>query len=76
MSQKVITIGSSHGVTLSKNVLQALQLQGGDDVSVEYNSHKKCIEIKPVIAKGDQIHMAQALSIIEAHMSELQKTND
>ena len=45
MSQKVIKIGSSIGVTLPKRLLEKLALEPGDSVDLLYNPRKEVVEL-------------------------------
>lgn len=47
MSQKVIKIGKSTGVTLSKDILEKINLKAGDEVVVNYDEKKGCVYINP-----------------------------
>ena len=46
MSQKIIKIGSSQGVTLSRKALEQIGLQLGEAVIVEYDRQEQAIIIK------------------------------
>ncbi len=55
MTQKVLKVGTSAAVTLSKDVLQDLHLNIGDRVVVEVDKNKRFIVIQPmtVLSKED-----------------------
>ena len=53
MAQKVIKIGKSVGITISKEILEEMRLKAGDQISVEYDKRKRSLHIKPNI-KIDQ----------------------
>ncbi|MDP3965094.1 MAG: hypothetical protein Q8Q20_05600 [bacterium] len=48
MTQKVLRIGSSAGITLSKEALKALQLKIGDQISVQVDVDKQTVKMAPV----------------------------
>ena len=50
MTQKVLQIGSSAGITLSKETLKKLGLRVGSQVIIEVDEAKKLVKIAP--AKG------------------------
>jgi putative addiction module antidote len=47
MTQKVIQIGSSAGVTLSKETLKKLGLKVGDRVQVEVDDKSRLVAVRP-----------------------------
>lgn len=61
MTQKLLQIGSSAGVTIPKKSLKDLGLKIGDDVVVEVNKTEKTVSITP----------AQRLSREDEHIAEL-----
>lgn len=54
MTQKVLQIGSSAGITLSKDALKALGLRIGDQVKVELNQKKNGLVILPLRPGKDE----------------------
>lgn len=78
MSQKIIRIGSSMGVTLPKRLLAKLGVSASDSVELSYNSRHNSIEIVPI--KPPDSSSSQVLSdmkkIIEANASEFAKLED
>lgn len=49
MTQKVIKIGTSAGVTISKSALKELGLEAGDKVEVLIDKKHKSFVIKPLV---------------------------
>ncbi len=49
MAQKVIKIGSSAGITLSKTTLEELGLEIGDTITVEANKKNMTVTIMPLV---------------------------
>lgn len=49
MTQKLLQIGSSAGVTIPKKSLKDLGLKIGDEVNVEVDKGRKIVSIKPAI---------------------------
>lgn len=47
MAQKILKVGSSAAITLSKNVLEELNLKIGDSVSVDIDRVNKIVSISP-----------------------------
>ncbi|PIT92413.1 MAG: hypothetical protein COU08_02820 [Candidatus Harrisonbacteria bacterium CG10_big_fil_rev_8_21_14_0_10_42_17] len=47
MTQKVLKVGSSAGVTIPKKALEKLGLKIGDEISVEVSKNKQSVTIKP-----------------------------
>ena len=73
MAQKIIKIGSSYGVTLRSDVLDALGLRQGDKVSVRSNSKSGTIEIRSARAEEDQQKLVEAQRLVEKHKEQLSK---
>lgn len=48
MTQKVLQIGSSAGITISKEALKTLGLKIGDQVKVEVNERNKSVLVLPL----------------------------
>ena len=48
MTQKIIKVGSSLGMTLSKQYVKDLGLNVGDQIEVQVNNDKKLLEVRPV----------------------------
>ena len=48
MTQKLLQIGSSAGVTIPKKSLKDLGLKIGDEVSVEIDRVQKTVSVKPI----------------------------
>lgn len=47
MTRKIIKIGSSSGITLSKEVLSGLGLKVGDEVDIEIDKKNNTLQVKP-----------------------------
>lgn len=54
MTQKVLQIGSSAGITLSKDTLKSLGLKIGDQVSVEVDAKRGSVIVLPLRAKKSE----------------------
>lgn len=52
MEQKVIQIGSSAGITISKSAMQELGIKVGDIVVTATNAAKKIFSVQPKEAKS------------------------
>ncbi len=48
MTQKVLQVGSSAGITISKDVLKSLGLKVGDHVSVEVDTKRGSVVVLPL----------------------------
>lgn len=48
MTQKVLKVGSSAAVTIPKASLEELGLRIGDKVTVEVDTEKKIVSVKPI----------------------------
>lgn len=53
MSQKVLQIGTSAGITLSKDILKTLGLRIGDHVTVDVDAKHGGLVVLPLRAKKD-----------------------
>ena len=77
MSKKVIKIGTSLGVTISKATLQKAGIDAGDRVDVTFNTKKGVIEISSTKkAKPISKYLIKTNEIIDAYKEELKKLND
>ncbi len=74
MSQKIIRIGSSAGVTLSKSVLLASSLALGDEVEVSVNDSQ--ITIKPTSLENDRQTLRKIDKLLKQYQQELDKLHD
>ena len=48
MNRKILQVGSSAGITIPTNALQALGVSVGDSVELVLNAVKKTISIQPI----------------------------
>jgi len=55
MKQKIIKIGTSYGVTLSKKLLEQMNWRVGEELSVQYEPSFKRITIEPAAANDDEL---------------------
>ncbi len=56
MSQKVIRIGSSAGLTISPDILEALGIQIGDAVEVSAHRSARTLTVRPKEETGEQVN--------------------
>lgn len=56
MAQKIIQIGSSAGVTLSPDTLEALDIKVGDSVEVSVHPSTRVVTLRPKNARGSAIN--------------------
>ncbi|MEK7631443.1 MAG: AbrB/MazE/SpoVT family DNA-binding domain-containing protein [Patescibacteria group bacterium] len=54
MTQKVLKVGDSAAVTISKDLLRAFHLKVGDRVQVEHDQKRGAIVVLPVRASKDE----------------------
>lgn len=54
MSQKVLHIGSSAGITISKDILKTLGLRVGDHVTVDVDAKHGGLVVLPLRAKKNE----------------------
>ena len=73
MSQKIIRIGSSNGVTLSSAVLKAAGLKKGEPVIVEFSEKSGAIEVRSARSEEQHRDLADARRLIRSHAKELSK---
>ncbi len=71
MSQKIIKIGTSHGVTISSSLLEQIGLKLGDAVSLSYNSTNNTIEIKSQNMELRVEQLAEAKELIDEYSAQL-----
>lgn len=76
MSQKIIRIGSSLGVTLGGSVLAEAGLQLGDSVLVSCNPQTSTLEIKSAKNQEYTKELAQAVKLVTTLETELRKLNE
>lgn len=55
MKQKIIKIGTSYGITLSKKQLEDMDMKLGEEVSVVYDRAVKKITVEPKVAVSDEL---------------------
>ncbi|MEE8131676.1 MAG: AbrB/MazE/SpoVT family DNA-binding domain-containing protein [Candidatus Paceibacterota bacterium] len=74
MTQKVLKVGSSAAVTIPKKSLEELGLKIGDQVSIEIDTNKKIVSIKPVekISKEDVKIARLTLNFINRYRKDLE----
>jgi putative addiction module antidote len=58
MSQKVLQIGTSAGITISKDLLQSLGLKIGDQVTIEINAKHSELVVLPLRRKKSQAELS------------------
>lgn len=77
MSQKIIRIGSSLGVTLPKRLLSKLGLDLADEVELNYNPRHESIELQAVKpqTKTDSL-FSEIKQIVDEHQAEFSKLDD
>ncbi len=68
MGQKVIKIGSSVGVTLSKRMLDKLGLKLGDVIDIDFNTRKGVLEISKM--RGDSPEDSDGIVSLVAKLAE------
>lgn len=73
MTQKIIKIGSSLGVTLSGDLLSRAGLQLGDTVHVAYDEREHSIRVES--SQKDELtrNLMEAKSLIDKYEDEIQK---
>lgn len=54
MTQKVLRVGNSAAVTISRKSLEELGLEIGDRVAVEVNKRQRTVAIRPLMAHIDR----------------------
>ena len=74
MTQKVLKVGSSAAVTISKKALEELGLNVGDQVDVEFDRKRKSISIRPrkKLSREDVKIAKLALNFIERYREDLE----
>jgi len=78
MSQKIIRIGSSLGVTVPKRLLDKLSLSASDEVELNFNPRHDSIEIiavKKSTGNADSL-FSEVKQIINDHQAEFSKLED
>ena len=75
MVQKVLRVGSSAGVTISKKTLQEIGLRIGQKVEVNYDPQARRIVIEPVkrVPQVDPEIARLTLSFIRRYRSDLEE---
>lgn len=58
MTQKVLKVGDSAAVTISKDLLRAFHLKVGDRVQVEHDQKRGAIVVLPVRGQKDEAEFA------------------
>ena len=76
MSQKIIRIGSSLGVTLRADLLEKTGLSQGDEVLIEFNAKTNTIELRSAQADVLSQQLAEAQLIVSRYKDEIRKLND
>lgn len=74
MTQKVLQVGSSAGITISKETLKDLGLKVGSQVTVQVDAQKKFVKILPATqssAEDDKIAKL-TMRFIDRYRSDLQ----
>lgn len=74
MTQKVLKVGTSAAVTISKGALRELGLDIGDQVDVEFDRKRKSISIRPhgKLSREDMKMAKLALDFIERYREDLE----
>lgn len=73
MTRKIIKIGSSSGITLSKEVLSELGLKVGDEVDIEIDKKNKTARIKGSSIKVDKELIDWTDNFIERYRKDLEE---
>lgn len=55
MTQKVLKVGDSAAVTISKEALKELGIKIGDHINVAVDSKRKTVVIKPIITVDEEL---------------------
>jgi antitoxin component of MazEF toxin-antitoxin module len=77
MAQKIITIGSSVGVTIPKEILQRSGVGLGDSVSVEFEESTAGIRILPLSRKTKASDTATwATNFVQKHIAAFKELAD
>lgn len=76
MSQKIIRIGSSQGVTISQGLMSELGLRVGDEVKLSVDKKRGAIEVQPAVDEHIQNLLVDAKRLIREYRSELQHIYD
>jgi antitoxin component of MazEF toxin-antitoxin module len=63
MTQKVIRIGKSQGITIPKDVLKEMKLKAGDRVVVEFDKKTRKFSVVPSRTISDQEHRIAELTL-------------
>ena len=73
MTQKLLRIGSSAGVTIPKKSLKELGLKIGDEISVGVDKRKKVVSIRPATQSRENERIAKlTLRFIERYRKDLE----
>lgn len=78
MTQKIIKIGSSLGVTVPKKYLDKLGLKAGDNIDLDLNKRKGQIEIAPaeetaIASTSQSEYVAMAGKLITEYEQDLKR---
>jgi len=76
MSQKIIKIGSSLGITLRKDLLRELKLDHGDTVKIQFNSATGMIEVSSAYAEEYAQVIIEAKKLVNQNLDELSKLDN
>lgn len=76
MAQKVIRIGSSHGVTIRKALLEKAGIKPGSEVLVEFDETNGAIRVISARQQNYARDIAAAQRLFAMHADELQKLGD
>lgn len=71
MTQKVLQIGTSAGVTIPKSALQELRLNIGDKIEIVVDKKHRALSIKPIITVDEEL-IAWTDTFIEAYRPALE----
>lgn len=72
MAQKVLRVGTSAAVTLSRDVLNGLKLKVGDEVNVELDNAKGVAAIRPARATSRTEVLAWTKKFIQRYRPALE----
>ena len=76
MAQKIIRIGSSHGVTVRKSLLEQAGIKPGAEVIVDYDDQLGCIRIQSPAQKDLARALVAAEKLVAQNTDELMKLSD
>jgi antitoxin component of MazEF toxin-antitoxin module len=75
MKQKIIKIGDSYGITLSKKILEEMNMKLGEEVTVNYETSKGKITVEPKVKVNNEL-MDWTDNFIKKYRKDLDKLAD